>query len=148
MDCIKPSVMADPLIDVCEKRAINSSHCKVFEIDIYTCTKEDLDFASSYEFTFFRNDTVHGIISWFDIYFDKLPNKVYFTTSPYEKATHWKQVIFYSDKDIQVDKGDVLKGSIAVRKSEVNFRELDVRMSYHFNGRSGKKDFIQQYKIR
>jgi protein arginine N-methyltransferase 1 len=140
--------MQDPLIDVCDKKAINSSHCKVFEIDIYTCTKEDLDFAASYELTFFRNDAVHGIISWFDIYFDKLPNKVYFTTSPYEKATHWKQVILYTDKDMQVEKGDVLKGSIAVRKSEVNFRELDVKMSYHFNGRSGKTDFTQQYKIR
>ena len=148
MTCIKPCVMQDPLIDICEKKAINSSHCKVFEIDLYTVTKEQLDFSSSYEFTFFRNDTVHGIISWFDIYFDKLPNKVYFTTGPYDKSTHWKQVIFYTDVDIPVDKGDVLKGSLAVRKSQVNFRELDIKISYHYNGRGGKKDFTQQYKIR
>ncbi len=41
-----------------------------------------------------------------------------------------------------------MKGSIAVKKSETNFRELDIKISYHYNGRNGKKDFTQQYKIR
>lgn len=148
MTCIKPNVMAEPLIDICEKRAINSSHCKILEIDLYTCTKADLDFSSSYELTFFRNDTFHGILSWFDIYFDKLPNKVEFSTGPYNKSTHWKQTIFYTDHDLFVDKGEILKGSIAVRKSQVNFRELDVKISFHQNSRNGKKDFTQLYKIR
>jgi protein arginine N-methyltransferase 1 len=102
---MKPSVMSEPLIDVCEKQAINSSHCKIFEIDLYTVKKEELDFSSSYELTFLRNDTVHGLIAWFDIYFDKLPNKVEFTTSPYNTKTHWKQTIFYSDFDLFVEKG-------------------------------------------
>lgn len=148
MSCIKPSVISEPLIDVCEKVAINSSHCKVFEIDLYTVKKEDLDFSSNYELTFFRNDTVHGLIVWFDIYFDKVPNKVEFTTSPYSKATHWKQVIMYTDFDLFVEKGEILKGSIAVRKSTSNFRALDVKVSYHINGRYGKKDWYQLYKIR
>jgi len=148
MKCIKPCVMQDPLIDICEKKAINTSHCKVFEIDIYTCTKEDLDFSAQYELTCFRNDTFSGLISWFDIYFDKLPNKVYFTTSPYEKSTHWKQVIFYSELDFHVEKGDVIKGAIATRKSHDNPRALDVKISYHAKVRTGNKDLVQQYKIR
>src|SRR5690349_6713228 len=147
MTCIKPSVLSEPLIDICEKQAINSSHCKIFEVDIYTCTKEDLDFSSAYELTFFRNDTVHGLIAWFDIFFDKLPNKVHFTTDPYTRGTHWKQVIFYTKEDIYVEKGEVLKGSIAVRKSHTNYRELDVKISYHYNDTHTSKDSIQQYKI-
>ena len=155
MSCIKPSVLSEPLIDVCDKQALNSSHCKIFEVDINTCKKEDLDFSSAYELTFFRHDTVHGLIAWFDIYFDKLPNKVHFTTDPYTRSTHWKQVIFYTKEDIYVEKGnlnsylgEVLKGSIAVRKSNANFRELDVKISYHYNGKHTKKDFYQLYKIR
>jgi protein arginine N-methyltransferase 1 len=105
MSCIKPSVLSEPLIDICDKEAINSSHCKIFEVDLYTCTKADLDFSSSYELTFFRNDTLHGLIAWFDIFFDKLPNKVKFTTDPYTRPTHWKQVIFYTTQDIFVEKG-------------------------------------------
>jgi protein arginine N-methyltransferase 1 len=157
MSCIKPSVLAEPLVDVCQKLSINSSHCKIFEIDLYTVKKEELDFSSSYELTFIRNDTVHGLIAWFDIYFDKLPNKVEFTTSPYNKSTHWKQTIFYTDFDLFVEKGnnfnnkyigEIIKGSIAVRKSNTNFRNIDVKVSYHFNGRYGSKDWYQLYKIR
>lgn len=160
MSCIKPSAIAEPLIDICEKNAVNSSQCKIFEIDLYTVTKEQLDFSSTFELRFFRNDTVHGLIAWFDIYFEKLPNKVDFTTSPFNKATHWKQTVFYTDYDIFVDKGiiykhkisnylgEILKGSIAVRKSNLNFRELDVKISYHFQGTSGNKDWYQLYKIR
>jgi hypothetical protein len=33
--------------------------------------------------------------------------------------------------DIDVKRGDVIKGSIANRKSLVNFRELDIKISYH-----------------
>ncbi len=148
MTCIRPSVMGEPLIDVCDREAINSSHCKIMEIDLYTVTKEELDFSASYELTFFRNDTVHGLISWFDIYFDKLPNKVHFTTSPYSKSTHWKQVIFYTDFDLFVEKGEILKGSIAAQKSKSNFREIDVKLSYHIKGRYGNKDWCQLYKVR
>jgi len=148
MSVIKPSVMSEPLIDVCEKAAINTSHCKVFEIDLYTVTKEQLDFTAGYELTFFRNDTLHGIVAWFDIFFEKLPNKVTFTTSPYQKSTHWKQTIFYTDHDIFVDKGDILKGSIAVRKSNSNFRELDIKMSFHVQNRMNDKNWYQLFKIR
>jgi len=116
---------------------------------IYTLLpKNNLIFSAAYELTFFRNDTVHGFIAWFDIYFDKLPNKVEFSTDPYNKSTHWKQTIFYTENDVYVDKGEILKGSIAVRKSHTNFRELDIKMSYHFNGRNGKRDWVQQYKLR
>jgi protein arginine N-methyltransferase 1 len=148
MSCIKPNVMCEPLIDICEKNAINSSHCKIFEIDLYTVTKEQLDFTASYELTMFRNDTVHGLMAWFDIYFDKLPKKVEFTTSPYSKPTHWKQVVFYTEYDLAVEKGDVLKGSFAVRKSNSNFREIDVKISYHIKNRNTTRDWYQLYKIR
>ena len=148
MSCIKPSVKSEPIIDICEKEAINTSHCKVFEIDLYTVTKEQLDFTAAYELTFTRNDTIHGLVAWFDIYFEKLPNKVFFSTSPYQKSTHWKQVIFYTDNDIFVDKGDILKGSLAVRKSNANFRELDIKMSFHIQNRMSDKHWYQLFKIR
>lgn len=105
MSCIKNSALAEPLIDVCPRDAINSSHSKILDIDLYKVKKEELDFSSSYEVKINRNDTVSGLVSWFDIYFDKLPNKVEFSTSPYVKSTHWKQVIFYPEVDFYVEKG-------------------------------------------
>lgn len=148
MNCIKPAVFSEPIVDICEKQAINSSSCKILDLDLYTCTKEDLDFSSHYQFTFFRHDTLHGLISWFDIGFEKLPNQIHFSTSPYVKGTHWKQVVFYTEKDLQVEKGEIVQGSIAVRKSLRNFRELDIKISFHQNGTYGKNDWYQLYKLR
>lgn len=67
---------------------------------------------------------------------------------PYSKSTHWKQVIFYTEKDIYVEKGEVLKGSIAVRKNKTNFRELDIKISFHLEGQNGKMDNYQLFKLR
>jgi protein arginine N-methyltransferase 1 len=80
MDCLKPYVLKEPMIDCAEKRMVNSSVSNIYEIDLYTVTKEQLDFSKKYEVTFFRNDTFNGIVVWFDIFFDKLPNKVQFST--------------------------------------------------------------------
>ena len=147
MSCIKPSVVSEPLIDICNWHSINSTHCKIFEIDLYTVKKEDLDFTASWEIEFTRKDMFNGLISWFDIFFDKLPNKVEFTTDPFSKSTHWKQVVFYTNVDMKVEKGEKMSGSIAVRKSNTNFRELDVKLSYHINGKHAKNDLCQLYKI-
>ena len=80
MDPLKPYVLKEPLIDYCEKRMLNTSVCKIFEIDLYTVKVGQLDFSHTYELTFFRNDTFNGVVVWFDIFFDKLPNKVQFST--------------------------------------------------------------------
>lgn len=148
MECIKPSTLGEPLIDECPNNAINSSSCKIFDIDLYTVKKEDLDFTSKYELTFIRDDLFSGIVAWFDCGFTKLPNKFTLSTSPFLKKTHWKQTIFYTEKDIEVRKGDVITGSIAVRKALVNFRQIDVKISYHINTQKKKENWYQLYKIQ
>lgn len=148
MNILRPTVLSEPLIDVCKPDYIISSHSKILDIDLRTVKKEDLDFSSSYSLEFTRNDTLSGMISWFDIGFENLKNPVFFSTSPYVKATHWKQVVFYTEKDINVNRGDVMTGSFAARKSKKNPRELDIKISYHLKGLYSNNDFYQLYKIR
>ena len=80
MSCIKQSVIQEPIVDTFNKNLINTSVCKILDLILYTCTKEDLDFSNQYELTFFRRDTLNAVTGWFDCYFDKLPNKVFFST--------------------------------------------------------------------
>jgi hypothetical protein len=148
MTCLKPTVMSEPMVDICEPQYLNTSKCKIFDIDIYTVKKEQLDFSSSYSLTFDKNDTLSGLIAWFDIRFDKLPNPVEFSTSPYDKSTHWKQVIFYTEQNFSVNRGDTITGSFAARKSKKNFRELDIKISFHMKGLYASTDFYQLYKLR
>ena len=154
MSCFKNAVIAEPLVDVCPKKLINSSSCRILDIDLYTVKKEDLDFSSKYEITFTTdNDRFSGLVAWFDTGFTKLTNKFNLTTSPYHKSTHWSQTIFYTKNDLKVNKGDKCTGSIAVKKAKINFRQLDIKISYNISkgknekGEEEKQSWYQLYKI-
>lgn len=148
MTCLRPTVMSEPLVDICEPEYINTNSYKLLDIDLYTVKKEDLDFSSAYELKFTRSDTFSGLLAWFDIVFENLPNPVEFSTGPYSKPTHWKQVVLYTEKDVSVSKGDVITGSFATRKSKNNFRQLDIKISFHMKALYSATDFYQLYKIR
>jgi protein arginine N-methyltransferase 1 len=98
------------------------------------------------------NQKVHGVVTWFNIVFGNLPNEVRFSTGPFADYTHWKQTVFYLNGHYNMKKGDVLKGSIACRKSKDNFRACDIKVSYHECPR--EKNFetfnkqVVQYKLR
>ena len=142
---LKGAAISEPLIDVCNKKNVISTVKKIFDIDLYTVKKEDLDFSSGYEIEFIRNDTFNCLVCWFDVIFSKVPNKVTLKTGPFDNPTHWKQTIFYIEDDIKVKKGEKLKGCIAAVKDNHNFRFIDIKISFHFTKK--KKDYIYYYKI-
>ena len=152
MSIFRPTCIAEPLIDVCPKERVNSDSCRIFDIDLYKVKKEELDFSSKYKIRFNRdNDYFSGLVAWFETGFTKLNKKFSLNTSPFLKSTHWQQTVFYTKNDIPVRSGDEVEGSIAVRKSETNFRQLDVKISFNvkYDGKDEDKDrqWVQMYKI-
>jgi hypothetical protein len=142
------SFVTEPLIDICQGDMIISNDCKILDLNLVTMDKGDVEFTSEYELTFNYDDKCHALVSWFDTDFKDLQHPIILTTSPYAVSTHWKQVVFYMEKELIVRKGEVLKGSIAVRKSKSNFREIDVKISYHFEGSQCTQHFVQLYKVK
>lgn len=90
MSCLSTAAMKEPLIDCCEGNMVNSNSCKIIDLDLVKCKKEDVEFAGEYELTFNRNDKVHALVSWFDCLFSDLQNPVTLSTSPFKHYTHWK----------------------------------------------------------
>lgn len=148
MSCMAATFLYDPLIDTCNGDMIISNECKILDLNLCEMDKGDVNFTSEYELVFNCDDRCHAIVTWFDTDFKDLTNPIVLTTSPYCVPTHWKQVVFYLEKELIVRKGEVLKGSIAVRQSKTNFREIDVKISYHFEGQRCKEDFVQLYKVK
>lgn len=126
--------------------AIVTDKCKVIDLDLVHMKKEDVNFAATYHLNVTKRSKVSAVIAWFDCHFENLHNKVVLSTSPYEPYTHWKNTIFYLDQPEEVMEGDVLKGSVAVRQSKQNHRELDLKISYNFPKQA--KSFVQLYKVR
>ncbi len=102
-------------------------------MNLCTMNASDVEFSSKYKIESKFDDKIHALISWWDCMFSELKNPVTLTTSPFEKPTHWKQTVFYTEFDLQVKEGDFITGSIASRKSHKNYRELDIKISYHLS---------------
>ena len=131
MQPMRSSVLIEPIVDVVENGNIISSMSPIFEVDLEKVTKEELCFVSSFKMQFTRKDLMHGMVGWFEVGFTHCHKPVTLTTSPKFKSTHWKHTIFYFDPVINVEAGQNLEGSIAVRYNPIHHRELDIKISYN-----------------
>jgi len=162
MSCMTKGLFRDPIVDTVPAENVMSDECCVVDLDLVKMKKEDVEFSNFYSLTMKYNDRAHAFVFWFDAVFSDLENPVVLTTSPYKRYTHWKQSVLYLEKPLRVQAGDVLYGSIAVRQDRKNFRELNIKMSFHMEpgseqkklgqkptGREQKpKHFVQQYKFK
>ena len=152
MSWLSKPAFVEPLVDWVHYESIATTEDTFFEVDLYTVKKEDLNFSNSYSLKMMRDDTIHGIVTWFDIFFGNMQHHVKFSTGPYDERTHWKQTVFYFNGSYSLRSGDVISGSIACKKSSENFRAWDIKVSYHF--RQKRKQYqeidsqVIQYKLR
>jgi len=147
MGCIKDIAMSEPLVDYVEKKLVRSVPFKFFELDLYKAKVSDLSFAHKYKLQITQNDNIHALVCWFDAYFTRLENPINLSTSVFSTATHWKQTVFYLHEPIKVQKGKFLEGSIAVKRSIKNFRDLDIKISFHYDDGTTKADACHMYKL-
>ena len=56
MSCIKKVALQEPLVDVVDRNQVVTNSCLLKEIDIQTCTKDDIPFESPFNLQIKRND--------------------------------------------------------------------------------------------
>mmetsp|Transcript_205 Transcript_205/g.317 ORF Transcript_205/g.317 Transcript_205/m.317 type:complete len:377 (-) Transcript_205:214-1344(-) len=148
MKVIKEIALTEPLIDTVDKTALISDSSTILDLDLNNCTKDDLSFTSTFRLTFAKTETVHALVSYFNCLFSHLAFPQFFSTGPSYAYTHWKQTIFYLSEPVEVEKGEVIIGSIAVKPNEGNDRDLDILLQLVFQGRKGDKRMKQSYRLR
>jgi protein arginine N-methyltransferase 1 len=148
MSCMKPLVMAEPLVDNVEASMICTDSVPIYSIDLKTVKKEDLAFKAPYELTVQRNDYVHALVTYFDVTFSACHRPFVLTTDPHAKHTHWKQTVFYLNDVLTVNKGEKLKGEFACKPNEHNHRDMDINVTYQWSGENGLVNAQQEYRLR
>jgi protein arginine N-methyltransferase 1 len=146
MSCVKNVSFKDPYIDTFNKKNILSTICPIFEVDLYKIKESEINFSNSYELIFNKNDNLSALAGWFDVEFSKTPNKIRFTTSPFNQYTRWKQTIFYLEKNIKVYKGSALTGSFCVRvdPNSQDMNCIDIKISYQLVNKNANFSKIKQ----
>lgn len=167
--CLSALCFNEPIIELHNKELICSNTCKILDLDMLNITSEEVDFSSAWVVEINKNldntmiedgFTISSAVIWFDTHFiTGLDYPISFTTSPFNTATHWKQSSFYFDVNIEkLIYQDKIFGSIAVAKSKLNKRELDIKMSVYYPDRvnsnfkdigkeSDYKKFVQYYHL-
>lgn len=133
MACMTNGIFVDPMVDTVPSNNIMSDSCCILDLDLVNMKPGEVEFSNCYSLKMMYTDKVHALVAWFDTSFNNLQKPVVLTTSPMKKYTHWKQNVFYLETPLDVRKGDDLCGSVACRKDRINFRELNIKISFHIN---------------
>lgn len=148
MSCIREMALTEPLVDIVEPDFVNSDFQPILSIDLCRVTKEELDFESDFELNSTRKDYVHALVCFFDVEFSACDGRIGFSTGPFDKYTHWKQTVFYLDRDLVVNDGDVIRGSIKVNRNERNPRDIDILLRTSHDGSRGQINQQRLYRLR
>ncbi|KAL6756287.1 protein arginine N-methyltransferase [Haematococcus lacustris] len=146
--CIKSLAMTEPLVDCVDPNQMATNTAQILSVDISQMKKEDAAFEVPFKLTAARNDYVHAFVAYFDITFSAGHKPVYFSTSPKAKSTHWKQTVFYLEDVITMCAGETISGTLSSKPNARNPRDLDISLSYTFNGKHGECSRTQQYRMR
>ncbi|CCC67591.1 hypothetical protein NCAS_0A10330 [Naumovozyma castellii] len=133
-----PLVMREPIVDIIDKNKVNTTANEIIEFDLNIVKLEDLTFEVPFHLKAKRNDTISGLVTWFDVVFpcpkkDVIP--VSFSTGPFSAYTHWKQTLFYLQDDLECEVDDDLEGTLSCSPSKVNNRDLDIKIKYTFSAK-------------
>uniref|UniRef100_A0A1I8P4M4 type I protein arginine methyltransferase n=1 Tax=Stomoxys calcitrans TaxID=35570 RepID=A0A1I8P4M4_STOCA len=125
MSTMKKDVLHEPLIDIVDpKYILTDSNC-IADLNLMTVNLNYSNFNYNFELKCSKTGNLSSFVGYFDNYFD-LPVPVMFGTSPNDKPTHWKQVVFFLEKPQNVQEGDVVKGIIQCKRSSKSARSLDI----------------------
>ncbi|TMW52058.1 hypothetical protein DOY81_002838 [Sarcophaga bullata] len=130
MSNMRKEVMHEPLIDIVDAGYILTEANCIADLDLM---KVDLDYSNfkyNLELTCIKEGELSSFVGYFDTYFG-LPNPIMFGTSPKDKPTHWKQVVFFIDKPHKVNKGDIVRGVLRCKRSHKSARSLDIELEVY-----------------
>ena len=147
MRVIKEIALAEPLVDCVEPRAVLTNSVPILTLDILTCTKDDLQFASDFVLTVKKSDFCHAFVAYFECAFTQVHKPIVFSTGPQAKYTHWKQTVFYLKDTLTVCGEEEIRGRISCRPNPRNPRDLDIEIQYNFEGRHMRHSATQQYHL-
>ncbi|KAJ9469809.1 Protein arginine N-methyltransferase 1 [Diplonema papillatum] len=146
---IKNIALLEPIVEVVDPQQVMSTHAKLVEFDLKKVTVKDLSFTSRFVLNFTRSDLVHALVVYFDVTFTGHGPPLTLSTTPLDKATHWKQTVLYLDEAIPVCRGDTIVGTMSVCPNVSNYRDLDIEVDLRVSGNKTPTTQIKQsFRLR
>eukprot|EP00928_Gymnodinium_smaydae_P030255 TRINITY_DN22545_c0_g1_i1.p1 TRINITY_DN22545_c0_g1~~TRINITY_DN22545_c0_g1_i1.p1 ORF type:complete len:381 (+),score=84.72 TRINITY_DN22545_c0_g1_i1:28-1143(+) len=125
----------EPVVNHFASEQLLSSSTRVLDIDLYRHAAEDcFKMCNRFQVVSRRAGELSAALFWFEISFNACHKPISFTTAPWAAPTCWKQTAFFFPGNAKVQKGDRLRGILALRKPAKDKRSLEVKLSFGING--------------
>ena len=130
MNPMKKFVLHDGQVDYVQASSVCTDPVTVKVIDAKSASVPSLDFETPFELIMKKKGKLHGLVGWFDTYFEGPGDfdTIFFSTSPSSEPTHWKQTVFLFENPLEVEQNQIVKGIFTTQKSPSCSRELVVRI--------------------
>ncbi|XP_046681597.1 protein arginine N-methyltransferase 1-like [Homalodisca vitripennis] len=148
MSAIRKIAISEPLVDVVDPKQVVTNACLIKEVDLYTVTKEDLDFQAPFHLQVRRNDYIQALVTFFTIEFTKCHKRIGLSTAPEAPYTHWKQTVFYMDDYMTVKRNEEIYGVFSMKPNKRNNRDLDFTIDIEFRGELCEVHEANHYRMR
>lgn len=148
MSIIRDLAIKEPIVDIVDAAAVNTTTALAWTMDISTITVAELDFTFEFQLEITRDDYAHALVAFFDIEFSKCHTPIRFSTGPFSDYTHWKQTVFYLPDVLAVSRGDTFKASMRVQPNQKNNRDMNISLHYTFESKYGPINGEIDYTLR
>jgi len=142
---MKKIALQEPVIETFYRDQIIASSCTISNINTKTCLPSCVFFKSPFEIRAYKNETMHGFVTWFDVDFASMSFQNRLSTSPYNQETHWRQTMFPIAQPIQLNSGDILKGTFETKPHPEDGSGLVFIITYNYNG---GEEMVQHYSLK
>ena len=127
MNCMVGEILREAHVEECDGNFVITKPTVLADFDLMKVDINCPDFSYDFELETLKDGVLTAFVGYFDTFFE-LPKSVMFSTSPFEKKTHWKQVVFYVDKPYKQNVGDIIKGKFICRRDRNDLRSLKVEI--------------------
>lgn len=128
MSPMKSEVLKEAIVEVCNNEHVLTDEQVIAEFDVKTVNYKCPNFLFDFELNVKKSGKITAFVGYFDTFFD-LPEKVHFTTGCHSQSTHWKQVLFYIRKPVEVAAGQVIRGKFHCRRGLTDIRALCIQIN-------------------
>uniref|UniRef100_A0A336LQ92 type I protein arginine methyltransferase n=1 Tax=Culicoides sonorensis TaxID=179676 RepID=A0A336LQ92_CULSO len=145
---LRKQVEKEAIVDhVPPNKLVTLDYC-LKEFDLYTMKKEDVSFVVPFQLTSWFDESMHALVTYFNVYFTKCHTLQSFSTSMDYPSTHWKQTIFYLKSNITLKKNEKIYGQFSMTQNAENKRELDIKIKIDFEGHYSSVHDSQEFHLR
>lgn len=125
MSTMRKEIMHEPLIEIVDPKYMLTESNMIADLNMSTVDFNYSNFSYDFSMKCIKAGTLSGFVGYFDTFFD-LPEPVMFGTSPNDKPTHWKQVVFLLQQPQQIKENDLVTGKLICKRSKNSARSLDI----------------------